>query len=153
VLVAQGKLQEALEDYQQSLKIRQTLAEQVKTNSGWQRDLSVSYDRVGDVLVAQGKLQEALDAYQQELMVDKKLASQDPSNADWQNDAAWSRYCVARILIGIKDGDRNEARRLVIEGIDIMTRLEHHGTLGTDAQDTLNKLNEIATALTSSSSK
>jgi predicted negative regulator of RcsB-dependent stress response len=32
VLVAQGKLQEALEAYQQSLKIRQTLAEQDTTN-------------------------------------------------------------------------------------------------------------------------
>ena len=49
-----------LEAYQQSLKIRQTLAEQDKTNSGWQRDLSVSYEKVGNVLVARGKLQEAL---------------------------------------------------------------------------------------------
>ena len=147
------KLQEALEAYQQSLKIQQTLAEQDKTNSGWQRDLSVSYNKVGDVLVAQGKLQEALDAYQQKLTIDKKLASQDPTNAVWQNSAAWCRYCVAKVLIRIKDGDRNEARRLVLEGIDIMTRLEHQGALDTNAQDTLNKLNELATALTSSSRK
>ena len=65
MLVAQGKLQEALEAYQQDLAICKRLAEQDKTNSGWQRDLSVSYDKVGDVLVAQGKLQEALEAYQQ----------------------------------------------------------------------------------------
>ena len=39
VLVAQGKLQEALEDYQQYLAIAKRLAEQDKTNSGWQRDL------------------------------------------------------------------------------------------------------------------
>jgi hypothetical protein len=43
VLVAQGKL---LEAYQQSLKIRQILAEQDKTNSGWQRDLIVSLYKV-----------------------------------------------------------------------------------------------------------
>jgi tetratricopeptide (TPR) repeat protein len=153
VLVAQGKLQEALDVYQQSLKIHQTLAEQDKSNSGWQRDLSVSYEKVGDVLVAQGKLQEALDAYQQDLAIAKALAEQDPTNAVWQNATAWSRYCVAKVLIRIKDGDRNEARRLVIEGIDIIKRLEHQGALDTNAQDTLNKLNEIATALTSSSSK
>jgi hypothetical protein len=82
-----------------------------------------------------------------------KLASQDPSNADWQNSAAWSRYCVAKVLIQIKDGDRTEATRLVIEGIEIMMRLQHQGTLDTNAQDTLNKLNQIATALTSSSRK
>ena len=39
VLVAQGKLQEALEACQQSLAIAKRLAEQDKTNSGWQRDL------------------------------------------------------------------------------------------------------------------
>jgi hypothetical protein len=65
--VAQGKLQEGLEDHQQSLSIRRTLAEQDNSNSGLQRNLSVSYIKVGDVLVAQGKLQEALEAYQQDL--------------------------------------------------------------------------------------
>jgi hypothetical protein len=54
---------------------------------------------VGEVLVGQGKLREALEAYQQELTIDKKLASQDPTNAVWQNAAAWSRYCVAKVLI------------------------------------------------------
>ena len=103
------------------------------------------------MLVAQDKLQEALEAYQQYLAIAKALAEQDPTNAVWQNATAWSRYCVAKVLIRIRDGDRNEARRLVIEGIDIIKRLEHQGSLDTDAQDTLNKLNEIATALTSSS--
>jgi tetratricopeptide (TPR) repeat protein len=60
VLEAQGKLQEALDSYQQSLNIRRTLAEQDKSNAGWQRDLSVSLEKVGEVLVAQGKLDEAL---------------------------------------------------------------------------------------------
>src|ERR1700738_216010 len=46
VLVAQGKLQEALEVYQQSLAIFKRLAEQDKTNSGWQRDLIVSLYKV-----------------------------------------------------------------------------------------------------------
>ena len=107
---------------------------------------------MGNVLVAQGKLKEALDAYQQYLAIAKRLAEHDESNSQWQNDAAWSRYCVAKVLIRIKDGYRNEARRLVIEGIDILTRLEHQGALDTNAQDTLNKLNEIATTLTSPSS-
>jgi hypothetical protein len=54
VLVAQGKLQEALEAYQQSLKIRQTLAEQDKTNSGWQRDLIVSLYKVATTVAKIG---------------------------------------------------------------------------------------------------
>jgi tetratricopeptide (TPR) repeat protein len=152
VLMAQGKPQDGLDVYQQSLKIRQTLGERDKSNLRSQLDLSRSYEKVGDVLVAQGDMAGALKKYRDEFAITEKLASQDPRNAVWENDAAWSRYCVAKVIIRIKDGDRNEARRLVIEGIDIMTRLEHQGGLDTDAQDTLNKLNEIAPALTSSSS-
>jgi tetratricopeptide (TPR) repeat protein len=153
VLVGQGKLQEALNGYQEDLAIAKRLADQDKSNSGWQRDLSLSYDRVGNLLEAQGDLAGALKNYREYFLITAKLVSQDPSNVAWQNDAAWSRYCVAKVLIQIKDGDRNEAMRLVIEGIDIMTRLEHAGALDAGAQDTLNKLNELATILTSSSRK
>ena len=57
--------------------ITKRLADQDKSNSGSQRDLSVSYDRVGNVLLAQGKLQDALDLYQQGLAIAKRLAEQD----------------------------------------------------------------------------
>jgi tetratricopeptide (TPR) repeat protein len=150
VLTAQRKLSEALDAYQQSLKIRQVLAEQDKTNTGWQRDLAMSYDRIGEVLEAQGKLPEALDAYRDYFDISDMLASRDPSNATWQNGAAWSRYCIASVLLRFKDGDRNEARRLVAEGIEIMKRLERHAELET-AKDVLNKLNELANALASPS--
>jgi tetratricopeptide (TPR) repeat protein len=106
VLVAQGKLEEALGAYQQSLKIRQTLAEQDKSNVGWQRDLSVSYDKVGEVLEAQGKLQEALDAYQQSLTIAKRLAEQDKSNSGWQRDLIVSLYKVGTIMAKIGDNDK-----------------------------------------------
>ena len=47
-----------------------------------------------------------------------------------RNDAAWSDI-GAKVLIRIKDADQHKARRLVVEGIDIMKRLEHEGALGT----------------------
>jgi hypothetical protein len=54
VLVAQGKLQEALETYQQDLAIMKRLAEQDKTNSGWQRDLIVSLYKVATTMAKIG---------------------------------------------------------------------------------------------------
>ena len=51
-----------LRSFQASLAIRDRLAKADPNNAGWQRDLSVSYDKVGDVLVAQGNLPEALKA-------------------------------------------------------------------------------------------
>jgi tetratricopeptide (TPR) repeat protein len=82
-MLAEGRLQDALAVYQQGLAIAKRSAEQDRSNSNWQRQLSVSYERVGEVLVAQGNLQEALDAYQQSLKIRKTLAEQDKSNSDW----------------------------------------------------------------------
>ena len=56
VLLDQGKLPEALDSYQQSLEIFKQLTAQDKTNAGWQRDLSLSYEKIGDVLRARGEL-------------------------------------------------------------------------------------------------
>jgi hypothetical protein len=47
------KLPEALDAYQQGLNIRRMLVGQ-DSNTGWQRDLSVANEKVGDVLKAQG---------------------------------------------------------------------------------------------------
>jgi hypothetical protein len=66
VLVAQGKFAEALAFYQQSSRIRQVLAEQDKTNSEWQRNLTVSFQKVGTTTAKMsgddsvGKAQESL---------------------------------------------------------------------------------------------
>jgi hypothetical protein len=60
VPVAQGNLPEALKSYQADLAIADRLAKADPGNAGWQRDLSVSYNKIGDVLVAQGNLPEAL---------------------------------------------------------------------------------------------
>jgi class 3 adenylate cyclase/tRNA A-37 threonylcarbamoyl transferase component Bud32/tetratricopeptide (TPR) repeat protein len=105
VRVAQGKLQEALDAYRQSLDIRRILAEQDKSNAGWQRDLAVSYDDVGGVLVAQGQLRKALNAYQQSLNIRRILAEQDKSNAVWQRDLIVSLYKVGTIAAKIGGND------------------------------------------------
>ncbi|MBV8968710.1 MAG: tetratricopeptide repeat protein [Verrucomicrobia bacterium] len=98
-------LQEALNIYQQNLKIGQILVEQDKSNADWQRALSVSYNRVGEVLVAQGKLQEALEAYQQSLASFKRLAEQDKSNAGWPRDLIVSLYKVGTTTAKIGAND------------------------------------------------
>ena len=105
VLVAQGKLPEALEVYREGLAICQMLAEQDKSNSDWQRHLSVSYDNVGDVLVAQGKLPEALEAYEQSLKIRQMLADQDKSNSDSRRALILSLYQVGATAAKIGGND------------------------------------------------
>ena len=55
--------------------IAERLAQADPGNAGWQRDLSVSYDRIGDVLEAQGNLPEALKSFRDGLAIRERLAS------------------------------------------------------------------------------
>ena len=73
MLVAQGNLTKALQAYRDSLAIAERLAKADPGNAGWQRDLSVSYNNVGDVLVAQGNLTKALQAYRDSLAIAERL--------------------------------------------------------------------------------
>ncbi|MEI2774198.1 MAG: tetratricopeptide repeat protein [Candidatus Competibacter sp.] len=90
MLVAQGNLPEALKAYRDGLAIRERLAQADPGNAGWQRDLSVSYNKIGDVRVAQGNLPEALKAYRDGLAIRDRLAQADPGNAGWQRDLSVS---------------------------------------------------------------
>ena len=98
MLVAQGNLPEALKSFQGSLAIADRLAKADPGNAGWQRDLSVSYDRVGDVLVAQGNLPEALKSFRGSLAIADRLAKADPGNAGWQRDLSVSYDRVGDVL-------------------------------------------------------
>jgi Flp pilus assembly protein TadD len=65
--MAQGDLKAALKSYSDSLAIRERLAGSDPGNMEWQRDLSVSYERVGDVQEAQGDLKAAPKPYSDSL--------------------------------------------------------------------------------------
>ena len=66
-------------------------------NAEWQRDLSVSYDKIGRVLEKLGRMEEALVHYQKDLEIAERLAKLDPSNATWQKDVEISRARMARL--------------------------------------------------------
>jgi hypothetical protein len=69
VQLAQGSLPAALRSYQAGLAIADRLAKFDPGNTKWQRDLSVSYDRVGDAQVQQNTLPAALSSYQAGLAI------------------------------------------------------------------------------------
>jgi predicted negative regulator of RcsB-dependent stress response len=99
VLVAQGNLPDALAAYKAALAIAERLAKADPENAGWQRDLSVSHEKIGDVLVAQGNLPDALAAYKAALAIAERLAKADPENAGWQRDLAISNERLGDICL------------------------------------------------------
>lgn len=104
----------------------------------------MGYDNIGHVLAAYGKLHDALDAYQEELTVAKRLTQQNRSNSDWQQCLSWSYERI---------GDGMLAQGLLQDALNAYKQeLTIDETLAGQDPNTLNKLNEIANALTSPSS-
>jgi tetratricopeptide (TPR) repeat protein len=121
VLVAQGKLDEALTAYRDSLAIFERLAAADWSNTQWQRDRSVSYIKVGNVLVEQGKLDESLKAYRDGLAITERLAAADRSNSELQRDLYVSYVNVGNVLVA--QGKLDEALKAYREGLAIGERL------------------------------
>ena len=76
-------------------RFESTLAARDPNNAEWQRDLSVSYDRVGDISAARGDRDGALKAYKDGLEIAKPLAARDPNNVVWQTDLVVSAWKLA----------------------------------------------------------
>jgi len=72
-------------------------------NVEWQRDLSVSQDRVGNVLLALGDLAGALVSYRDSLAVRQRLVAADPGNTEWQQYLGVSHNKVGDVLIAQGD--------------------------------------------------
>ncbi|MDE2603234.1 MAG: tetratricopeptide repeat protein [Bradyrhizobium sp.] len=68
-------------------------------NAGWQRDLSVACDRIGDALATQGNLPEALKSFRDGLAIREKLAQADAGNADRQRDLAAAHEKIGDMLM------------------------------------------------------
>ena len=88
--LSRGSTVAALESYRRAQAIAERLAASDAGNAGWQRDLSVSHDKIGDVQVAQGNLPEALRLYRASLAIFERLAKADPGNAGWQRNLSVS---------------------------------------------------------------
>jgi hypothetical protein len=80
-------------------------------DTGWQRDLSVSHNKVGDVRVAPGDLAGALGAYQAGLAIAERLAARDAGNGGWQRDLLVPRSKIGDALprLGAVAGARRSA--------------------------------------------
>jgi tetratricopeptide (TPR) repeat protein len=93
-------LADARHFFEASLAIAERLAKADPGNAGWQRDLSVSHEKIGDVLVGQGNLTEGLLAFQASLAIRERLAKADPGNAGWQRDLSVSHNKIGDVLVG-----------------------------------------------------
>ncbi len=99
----------------------QRLAESDPGNAVWQRDLSVSLDKLGNLAVAQGNLPEAQRLFADSLRIRQRLAESDPGNAASQRDLWVSLIKVGDLALA--KGNLPEAQRLFADGLRIAQRL------------------------------
>jgi hypothetical protein len=85
--------------FRDGLAIADRLAKADAGNAGWQRDLSVSYNKIGDVLKDQGNLPEALKSVRDGLAIADRLAKADAGNAGWQRDLSVSYNKIGDVLV------------------------------------------------------
>jgi len=90
-------------------------------NAALLRDLSVSYEKVGEVLMAQGDLDGAQRAYQATLEIMEVLARSDPGNAASQRDLSVSHEKVGDVLMA--QGDLAGAQHSYRASLEIADRL------------------------------
>ena len=121
MLVAQGDRAGALAAYRKGLDIVERWPTRDPANTEWQRDLSVSHDKIGDVLVAQGDRAGALAAYRESLNIREALAARDPANTEWQRDLSVSHDKIGDVLVA--QGDGAGALAAYRKGLDIREAL------------------------------
>ena len=92
-----------------------------KANTEWQRDLSVSYDKIGDLQNAEGKRADALASYQAGLTIRKRLAELDKANTQWQRDLSVSYDRIGDLQKA--EGKRADALASYQAGLTIAKRL------------------------------
>ena len=70
---AQGQLDQALESYQASLRVGETLARVRPANAEWQRELIDTHSDIAEVHAAQGHLAAAIDSLRSAVAIAKNL--------------------------------------------------------------------------------
>ncbi|PWQ92627.1 hypothetical protein [Leucothrix pacifica] len=119
--VINGNLQGALEAYEEVLKTNIELAELDPKHTEWQRDLSVSHNKVGDMHKANGDGLKALKAYEESLAIRKALAELDPKHTQWQRDLSVSHNKVGDMHKA--NGDGLKALKAYEDGLAIAKTL------------------------------
>jgi hypothetical protein len=100
------------------LTIRRKLVLSEPGHQGWRRDLSISYERVGQVHQKLNETKEALDAYKSSLALRQGLADANPGNAQLQGDLAVVLYLMSTV------SDAPAAKDALTKALAILEALE-----------------------------
>ena len=112
---------EALAAYAEAQREVLALLEREPTQPWLRRDLSVTFDRIGDTLASQGELDGALENYRRALEIVAALAAREPDNVVWMRDLSVSHDRIGDTLD--RKGEREEALQSYLQGLQFAQAL------------------------------
>ncbi|QDT98036.1 tetratricopeptide repeat protein [Gimesia aquarii] len=121
IFLKEGNLPEVRTQYEQSLAIREKLANEDKTNANAQRELAVAYDKLGTIFLEEGNLPKTRKQNEKALTIFERLAVADKTNADAQRDLSVAYNNLGNIFL--KEGNLSEARRQYEQSLAISEKL------------------------------
>ena len=81
-------MSEALQEYEESLRIKQAVADAHPDVAEYQRDLAIAHTNIGSSLFATGKPAAAMESYGKAQAILQKLADANPSVTQFQSELA-----------------------------------------------------------------
>ena len=115
LLLEHGHPTDALARYRDALEDAERRAAENPVEPKWQRDLVVTYDKLGELAVSFGKLDEAGARFSKALEIDQRRA--DRGTAEWQRDLAiaYEQQGSLAVIEGQLDGARGWFDRSLAE--------------------------------------
>jgi tetratricopeptide (TPR) repeat protein len=148
VLASKGERERALAAYEAALREGAALAEREPENPGWQRDVSITHDRIGDMMLEQGHLDLALESYRRSLAIAGALAQRDATNLVWQRDLSVAHDRVGEVLErkGDWDGALASFRAGLALAEKIAQRERERGDVQWDVSTSLDRIGDVLLA-------
>jgi tetratricopeptide (TPR) repeat protein len=106
---------EALAAYAEAQREVLALLERAPAQPWLQRDLSVTFDRIGDTQAGRGEMDGALENYRRALEIVTALAAREPDNVVWMRDLSVSHDRIGDTLA--RKGERDEALQSHLRGL------------------------------------
>jgi tetratricopeptide (TPR) repeat protein len=98
ILETKGRPANALDEFKACQQFMWQLTQSSPDNPDWQRELSVSHNKVGGVFQAQGRLADVVREYEAGKQIMLRLTQRDPDNPDWQRDLSVSHHNLGRVF-------------------------------------------------------
>ena len=133
-LMVLGDTGRAFRRYQQATHLLERLVAKEPERADYQRDLSVSYERMGDLYRALGEWEAARAAYQKSLDIRGRLVAMEPERADYQWDLV-----ISLLRLADEEGNASFGPR----ALAILRALHRQGKLTPDQQALLAQLEAV----------